>query len=452
MIRTKEYYSNGFIKSLIIRPDINKSHLEKYDWISITYNYDNRILNLINSCDIIEKIDDDNNIYSIHIKYYNNNTIKCIQWKKNGFLHNEHISSLITYHENEKIQSIASYLNGNLINYDNNEILDIDEWWKYNSSSDKPSATEFNNEENIHSYKYINNVYFCIKEFYYNTKNIKYEFKFKNDNHDMIHTILYDYNQIRVSESWTLNGGYHNDVNDNPALIIYYMNDRIKQKEWWKNGILSRDNNKPVRIEYYQTSVLLCEEWNNNDENKPTKIYYYESGNKKSEQYWKNGKLHRDNDLPAIIEYYDTKEQNIKYEEWWIGGKRDRDNFLFTKIKYNIENGIQYIKWIIYDINAYIVDIHHEYNINNILNILSILYIHQDIGSPKLGLYKFLVNTFKHQNIINIYNEQIINICNIYSKKFPHYECFIELLYVPPKNNFIGGLIFHEIKNDISYE
>lgn len=46
---------------------------------------------------------------------------------------------------------------------------------------------------------------------------------------------------------------------------------------------------------------------------------YYDNGNIKSEEYIRGEYLHRDN-LPALIEYYNTKigrDSKIKIEEYW---------------------------------------------------------------------------------------------------------------------------------------
>jgi len=60
--------------------------------------------------------------------------------------------------------------------------------------------------------------------------------------------------------------------------------------EWFKNGLIHRDNNKPAMT--YPDGTM---EW------------------------WVNGLRHRDNDKPALIHSDTTME-------WWVNGLRHRDN------------------------------------------------------------------------------------------------------------------------------
>ncbi len=93
----------------------------------------------------------------------------------------------------------------------------------------------------------------------------------------------------------------------NVKLLEEYKIDKNKidknySKYWYKNGKLHRDNDLPAII---------------------YKIYQDE------DQYWfKNGKLHRDNDLPAVV------HQN-GYQGWYKNGVLHRDNDLPAQISPN---------------------------------------------------------------------------------------------------------------------
>ena len=51
-----------------------------------------------------------------------------------------------------------------------------------------------------------------------------------------------------------------------------------------------------------QQSYTLDGKLHRTDDN-PAKIKYYENGNIKSEQYWIDGEFHRTDDKPAVIKY-----------------------------------------------------------------------------------------------------------------------------------------------------
>jgi antitoxin component YwqK of YwqJK toxin-antitoxin module len=53
------------------------------------------------------------------------------------------------------------------------------------------------------------------------------------------------------------------------------------------------------------------------------KVKYYSNGNIDFEMYLKNGRLHRDGDLPAVIHYLDTG--TMYSEEYYIDGQYHRE-------------------------------------------------------------------------------------------------------------------------------
>lgn len=85
---------------------------------------------------------------------------------------------------------------------------------------------------------------------------------------------------------------------DEPAFLFL-----TEIKEWWKNGKLHRDKDQPAVIDEYGERYI-----------KNGKMYKWKKANG-IVTYWKNGCKHRDNDQPAVIYPDGTKE-------WWIHGEK----------------------------------------------------------------------------------------------------------------------------------
>jgi len=103
-------------------------------------------------------------------------------------------------------------------------------------------------------------------------------------------------------------------VDDQPAIIR-----ADGTKEWYKDGVLHRGNNKPA-IEGI--------------------------GKKWFRAWYKNGILHRDNDKPAVITIFG---KNKMCQEWYVNGLRHRNNkqpaiLEHTGNNYWYENGINITK------------------------------------------------------------------------------------------------------------
>ena len=93
-------------------------------------------------------------------------------------------------------------------------------------------------------------------------------------------------------------------INNKIAHGVYYSDYWIA---WYKDGLLHRDNDLPAKIyRHYK-------EWYKNGkkhrDNKPAIEY------KKDKRWYRNGELHRDNDLPAVIYSNGGKE-------WYKNGER----------------------------------------------------------------------------------------------------------------------------------
>lgn len=110
------------------------------------------------------------------------------------------------------------------------------------------------------------------------------------------------------------------------ATIFEYYEDGTKKRErWYKNGKIERDGDQPSYVDYYPDGKVEMKmydhdgaAWRENDE--PCYVSYYNSGacNKK---IWhnKNDKKHRDNGLPAWIEW--DVDGNITVERYFVDGK-----------------------------------------------------------------------------------------------------------------------------------
>lgn len=72
-------------------------------------------------------------------------------------------------------------------------------------------------------------------------------------------------------------------------------------------------------------------------DDKPTTVEkWYENGQDKRVEYRKLGELHRDDDLPAVLEYY--PDGIIDIERWYQHGKKHRELGKPAKIEY-YQNG-----------------------------------------------------------------------------------------------------------------
>jgi len=110
--------------------------------------------------------------------------------------------------------------------------------------------------------------------------------------------------------------------NINVQLLEEYKIDEYETQFWFKNGKRHRDNDLPAVI--YKNGI---QGWYKNgrlhrDNDMPAEIY------PNGDLLWyKKGKRHRDNDLPAII--------SSVSQEWFKKGKRHRDNDLPAEIYQN---------------------------------------------------------------------------------------------------------------------
>jgi antitoxin component YwqK of YwqJK toxin-antitoxin module len=114
------------------------------------------------------------------------------------------------------------------------------------------------------------------------------------------------------------------------AIKYTYKNDILIQVEYLNDkNELHRDNDLPACFQYFESGNVCSKIWYKNgqisrDGDKPSMKIYLDIYSKISNsKYWhKNGILHRDNDLPAKI--MTDNEGHVDYEMWYQNGELHR--------------------------------------------------------------------------------------------------------------------------------
>jgi len=156
-------------------------------------------------------------------------------------------------------------------------------------------------------------------------------------------------------------------MRSNPK-IIYYDDGSVKEKKWYKDGKIHKDDG-PAVIEYDPEGNILLEYWYKNGnklseywykdgkmhkDDGPAKKMYNAAGALTGEQWYKNGKHHR-NGGPASTKYYPGKyypdgRKKIKWEMWYEDDKLNRDDGP-AMIDYDLEGNISEEDWYLKDKN-----------------------------------------------------------------------------------------------------
>lgn len=449
-----EYFDNGNIKQKMLYFVSTENGEQIFKNIITKYDINTNMIN----CEVNEIKSDSTDIYSLIISYYESTNIKSIEWRKNGYYHkdNIHCASRISYYDNEKLHSIAWYNDGSLICIDEGENYANEKWWEFEPYIKMPSSIEYYENGNIFMEIYHNKLFVNIVEYYENGE-IKYNIKLNKKIDGFVYNEFWNIGKKINTKTWMFKGDYHN-ICDYPAYITYHENGSEKVKEWWFLGIKYRYNNNAVYEEYNPTGTIIKKMWNQNyndiSRTPSVETFYEHTGNIRSRTWQVEGINHRDDDLPAVIYYYDVNNvvNNIKYEEWWQHGKLKRRNCLYTKIKYNTNGDIIRAYWLYENNLSQLVNIVIANNIVDILYVYELIYDHETIGSPLYGLLYFIKNKM-HNFVYDNYYDEILNCCKIYQNKFDVQNiCFTEILYLPPMLNgkFNGGIEFIEIMNDSS--
>ena len=96
----------------------------------------------------------------------------------------------------------------------------------------------------------------------------------------------------KASETWKLNGLYHN--NNGPAKRSFYYDMRIDIEEYYVKGVKTKE----YEYDYYYNSISL--------------------------KFYVNGKKHKDRE-PAVLKYK-LPQMDLVTEEWWDNGDCMRIN------------------------------------------------------------------------------------------------------------------------------
>ena len=171
--------------------------------------------------------------------------------------------------------------------------------------------------------------------------------------------VIFNDKNIIIRQRWHILGKYNRyckdkNVSSLPSTIGYYDDGNIKSEFWFVNDIPHRIG-YPAYIEYSEKDCGVKQEmWyaegkldrivydNDNksiirDVGKPT-IITYDKDVIVGEEYYVQGKLHRENDLPAKRRINNEGTLVLK---WVIHGMIYRDNYLPAVIQYKKNGNIQ---------------------------------------------------------------------------------------------------------------
>lgn len=113
------------------------------------------------------------------------------------------------------------------------------------------------------------------------------------------------YDKNWYTTKYKMFGRKHRNHVDNLPACITCWGDEISET-WYYNGALHREYNKPA-IMIYTDDVIIREEYYINgkyhrDDDCPSYTSRAKDGNLIIQKWYKNGELHRDNDMPAVID------------------------------------------------------------------------------------------------------------------------------------------------------
>lgn len=143
-----------------------------------------------------------------------------------------------------------------------------------------------------------------------------------------------------LSPSLSQNNGVMSDVSDEKVESLKSPNDVpmidfLGTQRWYRNGQLHRDHDLPAVIKANGTKEWYQHDQRHRDNDLPALIWA-----NSSQQWYQNGQLHRNNDMPAIIWSNGT-------QQWYQNDKLHRNNDLPAVIWFDgtqcwYQNGHQY--------------------------------------------------------------------------------------------------------------
>lgn len=179
---------------------------------------------------------------------------------------------------------------------------------------------------------------------------------------------IYDKNDNLVIINYLNIGGQLHRDKDKPAYIkVGYDNNGvsfISEKRWYQNGKLHRPSEEedlPASVLYNINTTKIQENWyyegkRHRDGDKPALIIRHQNNNIGRLEWYQNGTLHRDGDLPASISQNENGivirqqwyRKNIPYNPPSLGVKDeilDKDNCRPSIISYHPEDGCTKYWW-----------------------------------------------------------------------------------------------------------
>jgi antitoxin component YwqK of YwqJK toxin-antitoxin module len=124
---------------------------------------------------------------------------------------------------------------------------------------------------------------------------------------------------------WVLNKELCSPANDIPTVVEYNEDGSLRSESYYINGQLHRDE-APAIIEYFNQSIFSEGYYVNGEahnEDGPAIIRYYNNGCIRYESYYINGKLNRE-DGPAQIRY--NEDGSIQKEKYYFNGKLHKED------------------------------------------------------------------------------------------------------------------------------
>lgn len=129
--------------------------------------------------------------------------------------------------------------------------------------------------------------------------------------------------KLKREGNWEEEIKYDSEV----KCVLYFENFILRKEKWTKNGGMHRDGDLPAIISYH------------------------ENGNKQEEEWYKNGEMHREDNLPAWIKYYYEQKDCKQMENWYYNEMNRRENDLPVLIFYNMNGKIRSEVWLSNDKN-----------------------------------------------------------------------------------------------------
>lgn len=202
-------------------------------------------------------------------------------------LHRENGPALVRFYNNGNIYDEHYYLNG------------------VRHREDGPAYIYYSGNDKIYLvYYYLKGIKYTKDEFDRRVNMAKYECHTENEILD-----IYEYDKIPWERLHRKN---------EPALITYLKNGKIKYEEYYLNGKLHRDS-EPAFINYYENGIVKYSGYFYNGKRQrnegPTGTYYYDNGNIECEEYWV---FNESNEKSGVVYLNYSKNEMVESLDFFI--------------------------------------------------------------------------------------------------------------------------------------